>query len=365
MSKPTFQRKLHRARRILDSASSIYPMAWAQFDEFRRQRGAPDFNWPDWCYMPVAAGIAIAAPRGAATLESAHHGALLAAIGTWRMTQGIYRFDPALREALLETPLSGDLPVDHLYRLPEWCVYIETGDAVPSIDGRKVYGAWVHLEYDLGRSDAPELRIVYDCARDPRQPFASDGLEVDRLTLTAPDIVTALGQVAASAQMVARERGIRLPAETADALMTRMRYVEPVLNLALYLCADAEITRRGKPAMPVNPVPVRSGTGRWMLHAAAGPTEWDVGTRIGAALRDAYQREQTGGSGVPAGRSVRPHIRRAHWHTIVSGARRGDDGSNIPSMERKRELRWMPPIAINLEDVQDLPAVIRPTNRKP
>ena len=51
---------------------------------------------------------------------------LLAAIGTWRYSQGIYRFDDSVYEALRDTVPSGDMPVDVLYRLPEWCVYIET-----------------------------------------------------------------------------------------------------------------------------------------------------------------------------------------------------------------------------------------------
>ena len=57
-------------------------------------------------------------------------------------------------------------------------------------------------------------------------------------------------------------------------------------------------------------------------------------------------------------RGPRPHIRRAHWHTILSGPRLRE-GQPVPASERQADLRWMPPIAVNLEDAADLPATIR------
>ena len=81
--------------------------------------------------------------------------------------------------------------------------------------------------------------------------------------------------------------------------------------------------------------------------------------RIGSALRAAYQREQAGGDAAGDGHQVRPHMRRAHWHTVVSGKRKAADGSAIPAEKRRRELRWMPPIAVNVDDIGELPAVVR------
>lgn len=128
--------------------------------------------------------------------------------------------------------------------------------------------------------------------------------------------------------------------------------------------ALGQITRRGKVSVPSNPAPRRSGAGSWMLHPASGPTEWDVGTRIGAALRTAYQREQLGGTAAPTGRHVRPHVRRAHWHTILLGPRLRD-GELVPAEKRQRDLRWMPPIAVNVDDLDALPATIRPVHIQP
>lgn len=352
-----FQRKTHRAKRVLDAVAHRYPGAWATFDRFRRERGAsPDFDWPAWCYMPIAGGYAVVSGGGDRRVPIAHadHPAIVTALGAWRMTQGIYRFDPALLPALLETPLEGDIPVEHLQRLPEWCVYVDlaAADIAPGL-----HGAWMHLEHDVN-TGMPEFRVVLDCARDPRQPFAADGVHALALPL-AGSIEDSLRALERSARHQAERVGMPWSAETAEGLQRGRGIFEPLLSLALYLCADADITRRGKPEMPRNPAPVRSGR-QWVLHPASGPVEWDVGVRIGAALRAAYQREQTGQPAAPTGRHVRPHVRRAHWHTIVSGPRKREDGAEIPATERRRELRWMPPIPVAIEDYDALPATVRP-----
>jgi hypothetical protein len=46
---------------------------------------------------------------------------------------------------------------------------------------------------------------------------------------------------------------------------------------------------------------------------------------------------------------VRPHIRRAHWHSFWAG-KKG---------EQTIRLKWLPPIAVNAKDSDHLPAVIR------
>lgn len=348
------QKKAHRAKRILDAVTYAYPHAWAQLDHFRRLRGEspesamPEFRWPDWCYMPIAGGYAIVSGGGANRVTSAraHHPAVITALGSWRMTQGIYRFDPALLPDLLSTRLDGDIPVEHLQRLPEWCCYIEL-DAAEIRPG--LHGAWIHLEYDVN-TGGTEFRAVLDTARDPRQPFAPDGLQILPLPL-AGTIEQSFDALEASARRQASASGMTMPAIPQADRSAGRQLLEPLLSLALYLCAAPDLARRTAPSSPAR---TRLGA----APAATGPTEWDVGVRMGAALRAAYAREQTGGEAAPTGRHVRPHIRRAHWHTILSGPRLRD-GADIPAAERQRDLRWMPPIPVALDDVDQLPAVIR------
>jgi len=359
MSRPQFTPRTHRAREILSVVSRAYPQAWDWHDRFRAMRGRDVDDWPDWCYCPMAASYAVASGGGELPWLKSHHPAILGALAAWRMTQGIYRYDPSLYAALIDTPISGDLPTDVLYRLPEWCVYIEM-DGTTQWDGQPVRGVWAHLECDVARGGAAELRLVIDIAESPALALdASRGLSPVPIILGTGSLVDALQRVIDSGTMMAAERGVEFDAPPESGAAATLD-LAPILSLILYLCAEsADLTRRGQPAEPHNPEPVRTRRHGWRLFAAAGPSEWDVGVRIGAALRAAYQREQTGLEGAPLGLTVRPHVRRAHWHTILSGARKREDGSPIPATEQRRELRWMPPIPVNVTDIDSLPAVVR------
>jgi hypothetical protein len=370
--RPQFLPRTHRAREILAAIGRGYPHAWQQADHFRAQRGRGGLpDWPDWCYLPLHASYAIASGGGdnRVPLEHAHHVGIVGALAAWRMTQGIYRYDPALYTAVCDTPLERDLPVDPLYRLPEWCVYIETtaGNlSWPEADGstRPIHGAWAHLDWDE-RDGAPhhELRLVLDCARDPAAPLNPwSGCVPVPIILGAGGLAAAVERVIDSGAREARKAGYTQGWEAdahADAHAGAQQYagrIAPLVSLALYLCADdAEIGTGAR--RPANPEPKRTRRTGWRLFAAAGPTTWDVGVRIGAALRRAYQAEETGGEAIPTGRAVRPHIRRAHWHTFLAGPRVAE--------ARERRVKWLPPIAVNVTDAGALPAVVRRVSDDP
>ena len=69
--------------------------------------------------------------------------------------------------------------------------------------------------------------------------------------------------------------------------------------------------------------------------------EWhDVGYRIGAELRS-YKRSSSNDGGHLGG-TVRPHMRRAHWHHYWTGPRRGD---------RKLVLKWIAPTMVGVGEI--------------
>lgn len=90
--------------------------------------------------------------------------ARVTASGTWMFTRPIYRFDPDLVDALVDTPLTDALPCDALFTLPEWCVYIDT--QLPFLDGF-IKGFWVHLEWDTNNNWA-ELRFLLNIDKELR-----------------------------------------------------------------------------------------------------------------------------------------------------------------------------------------------------
>ena len=46
----------------------------------------------------------------------------------WRQIEKFRAFDPDVRNAAMLARVSGEMNYELLYRLPEWCVYIETPD---------------------------------------------------------------------------------------------------------------------------------------------------------------------------------------------------------------------------------------------
>lgn len=242
--------------------------------------------------------------------------AVLSALATWRVSRGIYRFDADVRAALVATPITGALPVDVLYRLPEWCVYIETADPLHS--GRDLHGFFAHLEHDA-KNHRAELRLL---------------LDTDNELLPLP-IHLQPGTLADSLQaflMEARRHDYLLKANRAMLTAQSLnRLAEPVVSLLLYLCsAAADIVAVGGRWRPAHPISELTGQGSG-LSPPDEPTLWNVGFRLGAALRQAQL--------------ARPVGRRSHWHSCWSGPWDAPD--------RKLELYWLPP-GMSLRDVEAL-----------
>jgi hypothetical protein len=302
--------------------------------------------------MPsVAAYAAVCEQHGLAKLgpDSALLGdvPLLAALGAWRNTQGIYRFDPAVYEALVATPVTGDLPAQVLLRLPEWCVYVET-PGLTFGEGGAVSGFFAHLDWDPS-TQRTELRLLVDC---------DAGLVPLPLVLGAGSLEAAIDDFVRGAAERARDAGLvqGLDGQSLNRISSLARCVEPMVSLLLYLCSTAaEIDKGG--VRPQNPEPKRV-KGGWRLFAAQKVTTWPVGVRLGAALRLALDSGAAGedagaGGGDLSAAAPRAHIRRAHWHGFWSGPLDPAKG------QRVYELRWMPPIPVNVGDVDGLPAVVR------
>lgn len=133
------------------------------------------------------------------------------------------------------------------------------------------------------------------------------------------------------------------------------------------ICAEYAADQHGalKPATIRNRIAYLRAACRWAWKHH-GMADSDPAARVVVpVVRNAREvivsraEMQTGRQAPHAG--PRPHIRRAHWHTILHGPRLRD-GAPIPSAERRAELRWLPPIAVRMDDPDALPATIRPVS---
>lgn len=344
--------RTHRARQILDVIGRAYPGAWAQANHFRALRGRDGLpEWPEWCYLPLHATYAIVSGGGnnRVPMTQTHHVGIVGAMIAWRIGQQIIRYDPALYHPMIETPITGDLPTSLLYRLPAWCIYVETPDL--SWGAHPLHGYWAHLDWD--QSGPPELRLLLDTARSPDEALDPiHGLVPMPILLGTGTVADAVERLFRSAerQMLAHGQPLAMGAASAETSAGVATMLAPLLSLTLYLCSEAP-DWGGAP--PSNPTPKRTRRDGLRLFPADKPTTWDIGVRLGAALRQAYHAAETGQHEPDpnTGRArPRAHVRRAHWHTFLAGAARSE-----------RRLKWLPPIPVNLadDDPGTLPAVVR------
>lgn len=329
----------NRQRKQVNWISKRYPKAWQQADAWRCEKD----QWPTWCFMPMEHWYAIARevwPSGEANIANIADVGRLAALGAWRITQGIYRFDPDLYAALISTPLTGDLPDDLLYRLPEWCVYVETPGL--SFAEQPLLGVYAHMEYDA-RDGHADLRLVFDSEKTDLHLFPQPIRLVRGSLLASIKATTDFAR-----QTMERFYPDKLKAFEDVAPEQDTHDLTPIISLLLYLCADEADYER-----PSRPRTVRTQKHGRLMPPPENARYWDVGTRIGAALRTARDTAAHSDADLPEPSDrakPRPHWRRAHWHTFWSGPL---------DAERTARVQWLPPIAVNVNH-PDLPTVIHP-----
>lgn len=325
-----------RPGKIAGTYGRLYSEAWKQVDEFRARRRELG-NWPQWCFLPLALAHRIVA--SAKTVQSpneGHHAAILAALAAWRVTQGIYRFDPTTFDAIWRTPVSGDIPAEVLFHLPEWCAYIPTPGQ--TWQGASLNGFFGHLDYDM-INRRTELRLLLDVSGP-----AGDQLE-------PIPIPVGKGGVAAGVEAVMKAivRQFPVTVYTADGAMERLSSdASPLVSLFLYLPSQAaEIQEAGGgKRVPARPQPQKTKKGMRMFPPDH-PTRWQVGSRLGAALRGALSENgnepmESGGGRAPA----RHPTRCALWQSVEAGM-------PGPAEAKAATLKWLPPIPVELTGVGD------------
>lgn len=332
-----------RPRQVLKEVGKTFPNAWKDVKSFREGKGKDLPDWADWCYLPIAAGVAIATGGvDERIIESGYNDvtnpATVTAAATWRLSQGVYKFDYDLYESLINQPMNDELPCEALKRLPEYCVYIETHNAKWA--DAPIDGFFAHLEQDMN-DWREELRFVFLLKDGGNIPFA---VHLGNWTLDE-----GLKKMQEEAQKQAKTYlNFKLPFQDFS------KEITPFLQLVLYLCAD----NIDVPKKPQHPSTKSNKKG--VVEAVKAPRHWNIGERIGSTIRKyrntEMQKEQEDEREEKEGfnrknASPRPHVRRAHWHSFWKGPRDG---------KRKLIVHWIPPIPVGLDKDDDNPVVIHP-----
>jgi hypothetical protein len=300
--------------------------SWGLVQQALAQRGKGLPDWPKYVFLPSKAWYQIlssALNRPRLDMDTRPDLGTLMALGTWRYTQGIYRFDQVIYQALFDTPLDGNLPSQAFLRLPQWCIYIDT----PGLDD--MAGFFAFLTADL--LDRLTLMLMID------RPSIPDVLEPHPVFLGNWSLDKAQKMFMKAAE------------KTLDVIVEENAYHDEVarmLSLLLYLCSqEPDIADYRQPGeLPANPkakkVHLKSGGKDWKLFPPSAPTVWHVGDTMGEQLRAAIAAQTAQGERA----TLRPHIRRAHWHRFWTGPRAGS---------RSLVHKWIHPLIVGADRLSE------------
>lgn len=373
--------------RVLQHFGRLYPGVWKSVEQVRQNPGMCRglTGWQPWCYLPinVASGILIHHTQGdypsvtQAEIALHHDTRMLAALAAWRMTKGVFSFDPTVLREMIDSDARDGLPEECFLRLPEWCVYIPT-PGIEYIPGVPMHGFFAYVDDHAagGRNVPPELNL--EMLVDPRQgPPELLALLHGSTQVITDDCAHLHACVDLFAGSFARamsamtdnlvQKADTLPQDHESGVTDSVRGIAstteeqrraalaPMIernlklaNLVLYLCADqADIRPEGLGNRRLAVQASEKSTKRTFMAPAV--MDWRVGWRIGAELRLGqweHARDQTG-AGEGSAASPRPHIRRAHWHSYWTGSRNGPQ-------PQERRVKWLPPISVNVESSEML-----------
>lgn len=285
-------------------------------------------------------------------------------LGTWAKTQGIYRFDKDIYAELLESPLEGDLPAVLLRKLPEWCIYIET-PGLQLMEGRGCRGVWVMNDYAMDSEESVyELSIMFDPELPPgvNMPMVSTvSLPLGQWTLESVMQKYRNASLSTLEHPMVGQLGIKSDMFEVHAMVDDLtRITRQVLSLTLYIATQNDLTGDLKGSRPERPEPQRNKRGV-RLYGPSTPKVWEVGVRMGSELRRA--KEQSVSTGESGGGTVRPHIRKPHWHSFRTGPMKTAQGELIPAGERDLVVHFIPSLQVNFTPEttrEGLPAVVHP-----
>lgn len=316
-------------------------------------------SWPASCFLPVTAyekwnPLQIDKPNIAYPA--------FVSLGAWRQTQSVYVFDAEIERELYETPVSGEIPVSVLGRMPVQAPMIalpegafsKVGGADAVIAQMTMVGQYASLLIMLvnGETESSCISIPLKKTLDESLAWLLNILEKGGVSEEGGVKFSAIGyDLNAAEDADGKKNGF----DYSRQIFTECRDdIAGVISMLLYLCSEEPDVNK----IPKTPQPVRTKKTGLRWFPPDSPTFVSVGTRLGAAIKRFREREHVAREAeerIPGHHaSPRPHVRRAHWHLFWSGPR---------NAERVARVKWLPAIPINVK-LGELDTVVHPVEKE-
>ena len=340
--------------RCLNFYQRKYPGFIGSCDNFLRERKKDPKLWPIECFAPMGRIFdklgAYLKERKVKNLDQELQEAFgqlaeLSAVVAWSKTQDVFVIDQDLLNALIDSEIAGDLPVEVLKHMSAWSIYVKFPPHFKLKDiNDEIDGFFSYFEYDQERLEL-ELRFVIELNSHTHLPLI---LHLGEFSL---------GEAIERTYLKSREKLSKSMAQEYDGLIAQygldavIRNITPFLNVLLYLCSKEPDLEGPQSAALSNSYPhlVTTRQGAQIIQPNK-VTIVQVGAKIGEQLRKARENtEQSLRVGANRGTPKRTHVRRAHWHFYWTGPK------NLKP--RTYTLHWLSFMVINdLDKIEKLEA---------
>lgn len=295
----------------------------AFFREMELKNGDGNNEWMKAeCYCPITFALReILAKRlemdvRKATQNEYIHASFLATIVSWNKAKVIYEFDPDVSIELMRQSRDDVKVTSDLIKLPNWCVYLK-------MPGSNINGIFVSFEwYPQGKY----LCII------PAKDDTKNLVLAAPIFLPLPEEPQTVDQIIESMYWRSvgrlRKQGMTMK-EIGVMVIDKKIMIKYVLNALFYLTAvnSDVVLKKGKTD--------KEDTEK---KDTADVTHYMVGEKTGARLKMFHKAHVAYMESAKKGHHESPimHIRRAHWHTYLTGKGR-----------TKKVLKWQLPIVVN------------------
>jgi len=331
--------------RMIQYYTNKFPGLWGLITKARSEMDTGE--WPGWCHTPyivitkvIGDIIGMENVRDLVDPDKRAEYAdriealnflvpTLCAIYNWSKTKNIYKFDKTISDELLNTKFDGNVPVKALLKLPDWCMFIE----IPESPIKNCTEFFV-LPDCSDKSGDDVLFLLPTCG--------NDKMVCAPLCIHLSDI-TIEESLKLGIELNRRLYNNNFYSHSEEAVIEHTKnLIAPMLHHVLYLCSE-------KPdIVNHNPHSTHKSPNKTSSYF---PIQWDVGVRVGAAIRKVHP-ENSGATRTPhegGHNRPRPHVRRAHWHHYWTGPRKE---------AQELIVKWLHPALVNASEEDALPAVI-------
>lgn len=251
----------------------------------------------------------------------------------WRTCRQVYRLDRAVADEMPETDIDDEIPTEIFERLPYPIVYVSIKFTMVLTGGElfRGDGYLAHIE-DSPHPDSDCRLLAIDAISE------SGGRVFFAVPIKRGVTVRSLirGVTVLPGSVTPAENPSDDEVEETDGFDEMKAALSTILNSLMYVISEEE---------DVEVVYAPANGGRGYGRKRNGETVRTVGAKIGRALGAQRRRFVSGApSKAEASRTVRPHVRCAHWQHFWTGKRKGRDDGRFGD---ELILKWVPPTHVN------------------